>query len=83
MNDNELIYFVPTTSCALHLFALHAVDFTLSNCKMNKDGATFYLTNLHLIVAFLFLFFFFNILGYKSSEYELLCANCFVPNSKI
>jgi len=27
---------------ALHLFALHAVDFTLSNCKMNKDDATFY-----------------------------------------
>lgn len=43
----ELVYFVPTISCALHLFALHAVDFTLSNCKINKDGATFYWTILH------------------------------------
>lgn len=41
-NDIELIYFLPAVSCVLHLFALHAVDFTLSDCKMNKDDATFY-----------------------------------------
>ena len=39
----EIIYFAPAISCVLHPFALHAVEFTLSNCKlMNKDYATFY-----------------------------------------
>lgn len=47
-NETELIYFVPDISCALHLFALHAVDFTLSNCKTNKDDATFYWTTLNI-----------------------------------
>lgn len=38
-------------SCAPLLFFLHAVDLTLSNCIMNKDGATFYWISLSCVMV--------------------------------